>query len=108
MSTETGAPRPVPSPERTPTARIVAALVDVGIVAAWFAVAGLVGGWVWAHVTSLPQVTKTGNNATVPAEELVKQVGMDGWFFAIALAGGLLSGVVLLAWRHRDPLLSVI
>ena len=87
---------------------LVHGLLDGVVVAVWFVVAGLVGGWVWAHVTSLPQVTKQGNNATVPAEELAKQVGMDGWFFVIALAGGLLSGALLLAWRHRDPLLSVV
>jgi hypothetical protein len=90
------------------SARLLQALVDVVIVFAWFAVAGLVGGWVWAHVTSLPQVTKSGNNATVPSEELVKQVAMDGWFVVIAVVGGLLSGVLLLLWRHRDPILSVL
>jgi len=106
MTTESASPAPAPSPAPA-SSRVLAALVDVLIVVAWFAVAGLVGGWVWAHVTSLPQVTKTGANATVPSEELVKQVGMDGWFFLIAVVGGVLSGVLLLAWRHRDPLLTV-
>ena len=32
---------------------------------------------------------------------------MDGWFFVIALVGGVLSGVLLLWWRRRDPLLTV-
>lgn len=106
MTTESASPAPAPPPAPA-SSRVLAALVDVLIVVAWFAVAGLVGGWVWAHVTSLPQVTKTGANATVPSEELVKQVGMDGWFFLIAVVGGVLSGVLLLAWRHRDPLLTV-
>jgi hypothetical protein len=106
MTTESASPAPGTGPAPA-TARVVPALVDAAIVAVWFVVAGLVGGWVWAQVTSLPQVTKHGNNATVSADELVKQVAMDGWFFVIAVVGGLLSGVVLLAWRHRDPLLSV-
>jgi hypothetical protein len=110
MSTETGttsdtpAPPPPPPP---PPPRDQPALTDVVIFAAWFAAAGLVGGWVWAHVTPLPQVSKSGNNATVAADELVKQVGMDSWFFVIAVVGGLLSGLLLLAWRHRDPLLAI-
>ena len=41
-------------------------------------------------------------------EELVKQVGIDGWFFVIALVGGLVGGIVLMAWRRRDPLLMVV
>jgi hypothetical protein len=86
---------------------VLAVVIDVGIVLVWFAVVGVVGGWIWAHVTPLPQVTKTGANATVAAEELVKQVGMDGWFFVIAGVGGLLSGIVLVWWRDRDPLLTV-
>jgi len=79
----------------------------MGIVGLWSVVAGLVGAFVWVHVTPLPKVTKVGNAAVTPAEELVKQVGMDGWFFVIALVGGLLSGVILTAWRRRDPLLMV-
>jgi len=88
--------------------RVVAVLLDVVVVAVWFVVVGLVGGWVWAHVVSFPQVVKEGNNATVASEELAKQVGMDGWFFVIALVGGLFSGVLLLVWRHRDPILTVV
>jgi hypothetical protein len=92
---------------RTSSSRLVQPLFDVLIVAAWFAAAGIIGGWVWAHVTSLPQVSKEGNSATVPSEELAKQVGMDGWFFVIALGAGVISGILLLVWRHRDPLLTV-
>jgi hypothetical protein len=109
-TTENESPDATPSPAAAPVStreRVVPALLDVVIVAAWFAVLGVVGGWVWAHVTSLPQVAKEGANATVASEELVKQVAMDGWFVVIALAGGVVSGALLLAWRHRDPLLTV-
>lgn len=106
-------PPPASPPPFTPSSgpgrgRLVASLVDVAITAAWFVVAGLVGGWVWSVVTTLPKVTRSGNSATVSPEELVKQVGIDGWFVVIALVGGVLSGIVLLAWRRRDPLLMVV
>jgi hypothetical protein len=106
MSTESESTNPTSSPSPR-SSRLVASALDAVIVGAWFVVAGLVGAWVWSTVTTLPQVSKSGNNASIASEELVKQVGMDGWFFVIALAGGVLSGVLLLAWRHRDPLLTV-
>ena len=106
MSTESESSSSTPSPS-TWSSRIAAAALDAVIVGGWFVVAGLVGAWVWSKVTTLPEMSKSGNNASVASEELVKQVGMDGWFFVIALAGGVLSGVLLLAWRHRDPLLTV-
>jgi hypothetical protein len=109
--TDTDATTPSESSARRETfarSRLVQSLFDVLIVAAWFAAAGLIGGWVWAHVVSLPQVSKEGNAAPVPSEELAKQVGMDGWFFVIALAAGVVSGIALLVWRHRDPLLTVV
>ena len=70
--------------------------------------AGIIAGLVWVVVASPPEVTRTAGSASIPSEELVKQVGIDGWFFVIALVGGLLSGVLLLAWRRRDPLLMVV
>ena len=109
MTTETvdGSPEPAPPAPPASGSRLVPVLLDVVVVGVWFVVAGLVGGWIWAQVTPLPQVTKDGDNATVPSEELLKQVGMDGWFLVIALIGGVLSGVLLVWWRRRDPLLTV-
>lgn len=89
------------------TARLAGAK-DALVVAVWFAVMGVVGAVVWWQVTSLPQVTKSGDNATLAPEQLIKQVGIDGWFFAVAAVGGILSGVALMAWRRRDPLLMVV
>jgi hypothetical protein len=93
---------------RPALAALAAGALDALIVALWFAVAGTVGAWVWSQVTTLPKVAKAGGNATLTPDELVKQVGVDGWFFVIAMVGGLLSGIVLLAWRRRDPLLMVV
>jgi len=87
---------------------VLAGVIDALVVALWFAVAGLVGAVVWWQATTLPKVTKVGDAASLAPEELIKQVGLDGWFFVIAAVGGLLSGVLLLIWRWRDPLLMVV
>jgi len=83
------------------------AAIDVLIVAVWFAMAGAVGAVVWWQVTTLPKISRAGDSASQAPDQLVNQVGIDGWFFVVALVGGLLSGIVLLAWRRRDPLLMV-
>ena len=83
-------------------------LVDVLVVAVWFGVAGVVGAVLWWQLSDLPQVTKSGNAATLSPEELTKQVSADGWYFVIAAVGGLLSGIALLVWRRRDPLVMVV
>lgn len=82
--------------------------VDVLVVLVWFAVSGLLGALIWSRVVDLPQVARSGSSATVAPVELVKEVGVDAWFFVIAVVGGLVGGVALLAWRRRDPLLMVI
>ena len=97
--------QPAPAAERP---ALVAGAIDALAVAVWFAVAGLVGALVWSQLATLPEVTKTGDAATRPPEELVKQVSIDGWFFVIAAVGGLLSGVFLLMWRWRSPALMVV
>jgi len=81
---------------------------DALVVAVWFAAAGLVGAVVWWQATTLPRVERIGDGAALAPGQLVRQVGIDGWFFVIAAIGGLLSAVVLLAWRRRDPLLMVV
>jgi hypothetical protein len=95
-------------PARTHRSNLRAAAVDVLIVAVWFVVAGAVGAVVWWQVTTLPKLTRTGDSASQAPDQLVSQVGIDGWFFVVAIVGGLLSGIALLAWRRRDPLLMVV
>ncbi len=83
-------------------------LLDVLVVAVWFAVAGVLGAVLWWQLSDLPQVTKSGSSATLSPEELTKQVSADGWYFVIAAVGGLVSGIALLVWRRRDPLVMVV
>jgi hypothetical protein len=87
---------------------LAAGAVDALAVAIWCALAGLVGALVWRQVTTLPTLTRVAGAATFPPGEQLKQVAIDGWFFVVAAVGGLLSGVLLLHWRRRDPLLMVV
>ncbi|MET0997626.1 MAG: hypothetical protein ABWX73_02825 [Marmoricola sp.] len=104
--TDVHAPEEPAPADRGPN--LVPGALDALVVAVWFVVAGLVGALVWWQVTTLPQVTKVGDAASLEPAELLKQVGIDGWFFVIAALGGLVSGVLLLIWRWRDPLLMVV
>lgn len=97
------------APERSTDGAARPALVrDALVTAVWFVIAGLLGALVWSQITTLPKVAKSGTDATVSPSQLVEQVGIDGWFFVIAAVGGLLSGVVLLAWRRNDPVAMVV
>jgi hypothetical protein len=81
---------------------------DAAVVAVWFAVAGLVGALVWWQVATLPKLTRTGDSASQAPDQLLGQVGIDGWYFIVAAVAGLVSGIVLMWWRRRDPLLMVL
>lgn len=83
-------------------------LVDTGIVLAWFLVAGVLAAVAWWQLVDLPEATRQGRSVVVEAAQLGKEVNIDGWFFALAAVGGLVSGVALLLWRERDPLLMVV
>jgi hypothetical protein len=81
---------------------------DVLVVLVWFFVAGVVGALLWWAITPLPEVTKSAEGAVYDNGALVSRVAIDGWFFVIAAIGGLASGVLLLAWRGRRPVLMVL
>jgi hypothetical protein len=83
-------------------------VLDVVITLAWYAVAGLLGALLWSQVVSLPEATRVGDAASLSPVELTKQVGIDAWFFVIALVAALVSAIVLLLCRRRDPLLMVV
>ena len=95
-------------PSRSRRSTLRAGAIDAVVVAGWFVVAGLLGAVVWWQVTTLPKLTRTGDSAAQAPDQLVGQVGIDTWFLVVALVGGLVSGIVLLALRRRDPLLMVV
>lgn len=82
-------------------------LVDAAVVLVWSLAAGVVGALVWWRATPLPEATATPDGPALTATELAGQVSVDGWYAVVAIVLGLLSGLVLLAWRRRDPLLLV-
>lgn len=81
---------------------------DVALVLAWFVAAAVIGALVWWKVTPLAEYTRTATNAEMGEDQLARQVSADGWFFAIGLVGGLVSGVALLLLRRRDPVVTVV
>lgn len=97
-----------PAPRTEPAELVRLAAIDLGVVATWFLVAGLLGALIWWQVTPLAEYTRTADNGVLDEQQLGKQFATDGWFFTIAVAGGLLSGVALALWRRRDPILTVV
>ena len=83
-------------------------VADAGFVAAWFVVLGVLAALLWWQLTPLAEYTRTATNAEMGEEQLGVQVAADGWYLVIATAGGLLSGVALLALRRRDPVAMVV
>ncbi len=99
---------PLRRPSIEPRGSLRIAAADALTTAVWFGVSGLLGALVWWQVAPLPTAVKIGDGASLEPTELIKQVGVDGWFFVIALVGGLLGGIVLMAWRRRHPVLMVL
>jgi hypothetical protein len=87
---------------------LVPLLRDAAVVLAWFAVAGVLGALVWWQVTPLAEFTRSATGGQMGEDQLGRQVAADGWYFVIATAGGLVSGVALTALRRRDPLVTVV
>ena len=81
---------------------------DAAVVLGWFVVVGVIGALVWWQVTPLAEFTRTADNAQMGEDQLGRQVASDGWFFVIALVGGVLSGVALVLLRRRDPVATVV
>jgi hypothetical protein len=85
-----------------------AVLRDAATVLVWFVVAAAVAAVVWWQLAPEPFFTRTRTGAEMDQVQLSRQVGIDGWYFLLAVAAGVVSGVVLTAWRRRDPLLTVV
>ena len=81
---------------------------DALVVVGWFVLVAALGAVLWWQLTPLAEYTRTASTAQMGEQELGRQVSADGWYFVIAAVGGLLSGIVLLAWRDRDLLVMVV
>lgn len=97
-----------PQTASTRQAPAVPVLVDAAVVLAWFLGAAVVAAVIWWQVTPLPFYTRTASGAAMDQVQLSRQVGVDGWYFVLAVVLGLVSGVALTAWRRRDAVLTVV
>lgn len=88
--------------------RVREVLVDVAAVAVTFATVGVAGAFLWHHQVDLPVYTRTAQGAVLDQLQLAKMINIDGWYAAIAVAGGLVAGILLTWLRGREPLVMVV
>jgi hypothetical protein len=79
---------------------------DVLVVVGVFLTLGVLGGLLWPVLVSPAEFTKLASGGAMGENELGKQFGADGWFVVIGFLAALAAGLVLTAWRSRDPLLT--
>lgn len=89
-------------PRLTPE-RLRRFFLDLAIVLGVFAVLGTIGAVLWHQLVDLPHFTRTAAGGSMDQIQLAGMVGIDGWFFTLALVLGLLGGAVLLLLRPREP-----
>ncbi|GAB3999134.1 hypothetical protein GCM10028771_33610 [Nocardioides marmoraquaticus] len=80
---------------------------DVLVAAVWFVVVGVVAGVAWWQLSPDVVATRADTGVVLEGPQLERQVGADGWYGALAVAGGLVSGVALTWWRSARPTLMV-
>lgn len=90
-------------PQRSP--RPAGAGRDVLVVLGSLLVLGVLAGMLWWLLVDPAQFTKTAQGGAMSENELGKRFDADAWFAVIGLAAGVVAGLVLSAWRSRDPLL---
>lgn len=81
---------------------------DVVVCLVWFVVLGLLGAVAWWQLAPTVSATQTDVGPALESTQLELQVAIDGWFSAIALVGGIISGLALLTWRRERPELMVV
>lgn len=77
---------------------------DAAVVVGCLVVLGALCGALWSAVVTPAQLTRLPNGVAMNETALSAQFAADGWYAVIALAAGLIAGVVLTWWRSRDAL----
>ena len=95
----------MPATAAAPGTRRRAARQDVVVVLGVLLVLGVLGGLLWPVLVTPAEFTKLASGGAMGENELGKQFGADGWYVVIGFLAGLAAGLVLTAWRSRDPLL---
>lgn len=80
---------------------------DVLVAVVWFVVLGVVVGVGWWQLAPEVMAVRSDAGVVIEGTELEREVGVDGWYAALGLAGSLLSGVALVWWRWARPVLLV-
>jgi hypothetical protein len=98
-----------PDPTSAEPSKVVGDLaISASIVFAWFAVAAVLGALIWDKVTTLPAFTRVATTGSMDEEQLSHQFSISGWFLVIAVVGGLVSGIVLVLLRRKNPIAVVL
>lgn len=79
---------------------------DVAAVLGCYLLVGAVCGLLWWLAVDPAVFTKVDGRGSMGELELGKRFNADGWYVVIGVLAGLVSGVVLTAWRSRDFLLT--
>lgn len=87
---------------------IRALLVDAVVVVGIFLVVGAVVGALWPHLVTPVTVTRTDAGLSTSEVGLSDRFGNDGWFSALGGLAGLVTGLVLMAWRRTHEVVSLL
>ena len=79
---------------------------DVLAVLGALLVLGVACGVLWWLLVDPAEFTKTARGGAMAENDLGKSFNADAWFVVIGAVAGLVAGLVLSAWRSRDPLLT--
>jgi uncharacterized membrane protein YeaQ/YmgE (transglycosylase-associated protein family) len=81
---------------------------DALLTLATMALLGVVAGVLWSQLADPVVATRTAEGVSSGEVDLAKQVTSDGWFAAIGFVGCLVAGVVLMVWRRRDEVVTLV
>ena len=95
-----------PETRRSSAPRPREALRDAVLVLGCYLILGLACGVLWWLVFDPAMFTKVGDRGSMGEVELSKRFNSDGWYAVIGTLTGLVSKVVITAWRSRDFLLT--
>lgn len=79
---------------------------DAAVVLGAYLLVGVGCGVLWWLAVDPATFTKVDGRGSMGELDLGKRFNADGWYVVIGVLAGLVSGLVLTAWRSRDFLLT--
>lgn len=83
-------------------------LVDLGVIVGVFLLAGVATGVVWPLLVDPVTVTRGELGISTGEVALAEQFDNDGWYSVLAGGCGLVLGLVLMAWRRTNEVVSLL